>query len=82
MNFLFIGCYIISKVIVGELLEHRVAKRASFVGVNSKEPVYFTLYSFTLIGLLSDCIFEAFSDIIYADNPMDAEIDLRGRLFT
>lgn len=79
---MFIGSFIFSKVIVGELLEHRVAKRASFVGISPEEPVYFSLYSFTLVGLLTDCIFEAFSDIIYEDNPLESEINLRTRLYT
>jgi len=81
-NFLIISAYTISKVIVGELLEHRVAKRSAFVGVAKSEPVYFTLYSFTLIGLLTDAMFEAFSEMIYADNAMDSEAELRARLFT
>lgn len=80
-NFMFISCYIVSKVIVAELLEHPVAKRASFIGIQKNEPVYFSLYSFTLIGLLTDALFEAFADIVYADNPFDSEFNLRSRLY-
>jgi len=76
------SAYIISKVLVGELLEHRVAKRSAFVGIAKSEPVYFTLYSFTLIALLTDAMFEAFSDLIYAEHAMDSEVELRARLFT
>jgi hypothetical protein len=77
-----IAGFVFSKVIVGELLEHKIAKRASFVGVAKNEPVYFSLYSFTLLALLADSIFEAFSDVIYAGDPEESEDELRARLFT
>lgn len=76
-----IAIFLISKVIVGELLEHKVAKRALFVGVPKSEPAYFSLYSFTFLALLTDCIFEAFAEDIYKDGPDEAEVDLRSKLF-
>ena len=81
LNFLMMSAFVFSKVVVGELLEHKVAKRASFVGVAKSEPPYFSLYSFTFLALLTDCMFEAYADVLYADNPDEAESDLRSRLF-
>ncbi len=74
---MFMSCFLVSKVIVGALLEHKVAKRALFVGVNPDEPAYFSLYSFTMIGLLTDIIFEAFAEQIIAENPNEKEVDLK-----
>jgi hypothetical protein len=62
LNFMIMSCFLVSKVLVGELLEHKVAKRALFVGVHVNEPAYFPLYSFTMIGLLTDILFEAFAE--------------------
>lgn len=76
------SCFLVSKVLVGELLEHKVTKRALFVGVHANEPAYFALYSFTMIGLLTDILFEAFADRIIAESPEEPEQDLRQRLFT
>ena len=78
---MLISAWFISKVLVAELLEHRVAKRASFVSLPQREPPYFTLYSFTLIALLTDAVFEAFTETLFAEQPYESEINLRSQLF-
>ena len=61
VNFLLIACFFICKVLAGSLLEHKVAKRANFVGLKLQEKTYFSQYAFTLIAILSDVLFEAFA---------------------
>ena len=76
-----IALFLFSKVVVGEVLEHKVAKRALFVGVPKTEPAYFSLYGFTFLALLTDCVFEAFAEDIYKEGPEEAELELRSKLF-
>lgn len=70
-----------SKVLVGSLLEHKIAKRANFVGLKIQETSYFSQYGFTLIALLTDVLFEAYAQQIIEDQPLNSEIDLRKQLF-
>jgi hypothetical protein len=62
-------------------LEHKVAKRANFVGLKLQEKTYFSQYAFTLIAILSDILFEAFAQLIIEDRPLESEIELRKQLF-
>ncbi len=62
-------------------MEHKVAKRANFVGLKLQEKTYFSQYAFTLIAILSDILFEAFAQLIIEDRPLESEIELRKQLF-
>lgn len=61
VNFLLISCFFVSKVLVGSLLEHKVAKRANFVSLRLSEKTYFSQYAFTMLAVLTDILFETFA---------------------
>lgn len=56
-----IGNMFFLKVVIQELLNDKTSKRAMFPGILSEELLYFELYSYTIIALLTDIYFEMFA---------------------
>ena len=42
VNFLLIGSFTVSKVLVGALLEHKIARRANFISLKPQETMNFS----------------------------------------